>query len=112
MFKLFILLSVALVCVFSQTSSNSECIKRYGSESFKSPNDSCNTCRCGTIDELICTKDDCLSIEAAGNISRKECIEKYGRALFRSPKDNCNFCVCLPKEGMKCTTFDCANFEI
>ncbi|PVU86575.1 hypothetical protein BB561_006657, partial [Smittium simulii] len=99
MFKNIILISSIAICVLAASQQHTAiqkraaCVKKYGSGWFKSPYNSCNSCRCGTIDQLACTLMACPKISNEEK-KHQECVEKYGSGWFESPYDGCNSCRC------------------
>ncbi|PVU89611.1 hypothetical protein BB561_005265 [Smittium simulii] len=95
-----------------------ECVKKYGGESFKSPNDNCNTCFCGENGAIACTLIGCIDSNSDLNNLKpindtilikkyKKCIQMYSKGLFPSPFSSCNTCVCKPDGLLDCSENIC-----
>ena len=73
-------------------------------DKFRSPIDSCNTCKCVKVNEKVaisCTKYICPEPLCKYNGSKYEYAEEF------SAKDGCNTCTCGYWGKIKCTTKSC-----
>ncbi|PVU88614.1 hypothetical protein BB561_005756 [Smittium simulii] len=107
MFKNILLISSIAISALAATQQTGTCVSQYGSDSFKSPYDSCNTCKCDSSGQLDCTKNSCPPIESTKEEKYQECVSKYGTGSFLSPKDGCNLCSCRTNGIMACSKMIC-----
>ncbi|PVU97938.1 hypothetical protein BB561_000209 [Smittium simulii] len=100
MLKYIVLFCFIIISTLVVSQESYDCVRKYGRRSFKSPYDSCNTCKCGRMNKIFCTKKVCPRPQIDSRIVYLKCIRRYGSGLFRSPYDSCNKCKCGIRENL------------